>query len=126
MKFDELTQPGWGNVADYFPEQDKRNSPTELKVPAVIKSHLDNQAANPAPSKVEEVTESLEIIPGISQMLCGTSRPGSNDLKLTFRSPQSDKCIGSRLPDMEPTSSSTEKAKPIEPVSLYSCISTSS
>jgi len=50
IKLDELTQPGWGDAADYFRERDKRYGTTELKVLAVVKSHMDKDAANPAPS----------------------------------------------------------------------------
>jgi hypothetical protein len=66
--------------------------------------------------------ESLDIIPGISQMPHGTSRPGSSHLRLGSGRPQSNKCIASLPPDVEPDSSPIMKAKPIQPVSLYSCI----
>ena len=50
---------------------------TKLNVPAVVKLHMDDDAANPAPTTFGELTESLDIIPGISQMPQGTSRPGT-------------------------------------------------
>jgi len=37
-KLDELTEPGWGDVADYFPERDERSGSTALTVPAVVQS----------------------------------------------------------------------------------------
>ena len=126
MKLDELTKPGWGDAADYFRERDQRYGTTELKVPAVVKSHSDKDAANPAPSTFGELMESLDIIPGISQMPHGTSRPGSSHLRLGSGRPQSNKRIVSLPPDVEPDSSLSKKTKPIEPVSLYSCIFPSS
>jgi hypothetical protein len=48
MKLDELTQPGWGDAADYFRERGQRYGTIELIVPAVVKSHTDKNAANPA------------------------------------------------------------------------------
>jgi hypothetical protein len=122
IKLDKLTQPGWGDVAEYIREQDKRYGTTELKVPAVVKLHTDQDAVNPAPSTFGELMESLDIIPGISQMPHRTSRPGSSHLRLGSGRPQSNKCIASLPPDVEPDSSPIKQAKPIEPASLYSFI----
>jgi len=36
MKLDELTQPGWGDAADYFCERDKKYCTGGLRVPAVV------------------------------------------------------------------------------------------
>jgi len=102
IKLEELTQPGWGDAADYVREQGTRYATTELKVPAVIKSHTDKEAANPAPSKFGEVMESLDIIPGISRMPHGTSRPGSSHLRLGSGRLQLNKRIASLSPNGEP------------------------
>ena len=37
MKFDELTQPGWEDAADYFHEQDEKYGTSESRVPAVVR-----------------------------------------------------------------------------------------
>jgi hypothetical protein len=126
MKLDELTQPGWGDAADYFCEQDKRYGTTELKVRAVVKSHSDKDAAHPAPSLFGELMESLDIIPEKLQMPHGTSRPGSRDLRLGSGRLQSNNHIALLLPNVEPDSSPIKQAKPIEPVSLYFSIFPSS
>jgi len=44
MKLDELTQPGWGDAADYFGERHKKYGTTELKVTAVVQSQREEDA----------------------------------------------------------------------------------
>jgi hypothetical protein len=36
MRLDELTQPGWGDAANYFCERDMKYGTAELKVPAIV------------------------------------------------------------------------------------------
>jgi hypothetical protein len=36
MKFTQLTQPGWEDAADYFPEHDKKYGTAELRVRSVV------------------------------------------------------------------------------------------
>jgi hypothetical protein len=48
MKLDELTQPGWGDAADYLRKRDKAYGKTELKAPAVVKRHMDDDLASSA------------------------------------------------------------------------------
>jgi len=36
MKFQELTQPGWEDAADYFRERDTKYGTSEFRVPAVV------------------------------------------------------------------------------------------
>jgi len=50
MRLDELTQPGWGDAADYFHERDMMYGTTERKVPAVVKPQTDTTAATPSPT----------------------------------------------------------------------------
>ena len=126
MKLDELTQPGCRDSADYFCERDKKYGTTELKVPAVVKPHTDNNAAIPAPSTFGELMESVDIIPGISQMPQGTSRPGSSHMRLGSGRPQLNTRIASLPPEVEPDSSLINKANPIEPIGIYPCIFPSS
>jgi hypothetical protein len=82
MKLDELTQPGWEDAADYFNEQDKKYGTFELRVLAVVPPHPDDDTLAPPPTTFGELMESLDIVPGISQMPQGTSRPGSSDISL--------------------------------------------
>ena len=122
ITLEELTQPGGWDAADYFCEQDMKDSTTELKVPAVIKLHTDHDAANPAPTTYGENLDYLDIIPGISQMPQGTSRPGSSHMRLGSGRLQSNKRIASLPSNVEPDSSPIMKANPIQPISLYPCI----
>ena len=66
--------------------------------------------------------ESLDIGPGISQMLQGTSGPGSSHISLRAVKPQSKSSMPSGELVAEPDSSTSLKAKPVEPVSLYTWI----
>ena len=126
VKLDELTHPGWGDAADYFCERDKKYGRTELNVLAVVKLHTDDNSVIPAPITFRELMQSVEIIPGILQLLQATSWPGSSHMRLGSERPQWIKHIASLPPDMEPDSSLIQNAKPLEPISLYPCIFPSS
>jgi len=118
MKFDELTQPGWEDAADYFREQNKKFSTSELMVPAVVQQRKNDDTPPHPPTTSAELIESLDIVPGISE---GTSRPGSCHTRLGSVKPQSKSSIPSGEPAAEPDSSPLLKAKPVEPVSFYPC-----
>jgi len=122
MKLDELTQPGWEDAADYFRERDKKYSTAELRVPVVIQPQTDDGASAPPPTTFGERMERLDIVPGISQMAQGTSRPGSSHIRLSSVKPQSNTSISGLEPAVEPDTSPLLKAKPVEPVSFYPCI----
>jgi len=64
MRLDELTQPGWGDAANYFRERDMMYGTAELKVPAVVKPQIEMTAATPSPITVGEHMQTPEIIPG--------------------------------------------------------------
>jgi len=49
-RLDELTQPGWGDAADYFHERDMKYGRTDLDVPAVVKPEGDTKAATLSPT----------------------------------------------------------------------------
>ena len=70
MKFNELTQPGWEDAADYFCERDKTYGRSELRVPAVVQQRTNDDAPPYPPTTFAELMESLDIVPGISE---GTS-----------------------------------------------------
>jgi hypothetical protein len=80
MKLDELTQPGWEDVADYFGERDKKYGPAELKVPVIVQPETHDDASAPPPTTSGELMERLNIVPGKSHMPQGTSRPGSSHI----------------------------------------------
>jgi len=122
MKLDKLTQPGWGDAAEYCHERDKKYGTSKLNLPAVVKQHMDDDAANAAPTTFGELMESLHIINRISQMLQGTSGPGSSHMRIGSGRPRE----ASLPPNVESDSSPINNAKPIEPVSLYPCIVPSS
>jgi hypothetical protein len=119
MKFDELTQPGWDNGADYFRERDPKYVTSELRVPAVIQPQTNDNALPHPPTTFAELLESLDIVPRISK---GTSRPGSSHIRLSLVTPQSQLSIPHGEPAAEPNSSPLLKANPVEPVSFYPCI----
>jgi len=77
-----LTQPGWEDAADYFRENNKKYSTSELKVPAVLHPQMVDDAVAPALKSFAELMECLDIVPGILQMPQGTSRPGSSHIRL--------------------------------------------
>jgi hypothetical protein len=122
MKLDELTQPRWKDAADYFRERDKKYGTAELRVPVVVQPQTDDDASAPPPTTFGELMERLDVVPGISQMPQGTSRPGSSHIRLDSVRPQLNTSISGLQPAVEPDTSPLLKAKPIEPVSFYPSI----
>ena len=98
MKLDQLTQPGWGDVADYFRERDKRYSSTELNVLAVVQPHTADNAVSSVMTTFGEPMETLDSVPGKLQMPQVTSRPGSSHMMLGSRKPRTHVCIPSCPP----------------------------
>jgi len=88
MRLDELTQPGWGNAANYFCERYMRYGTAELMVPAVIKPHIDSTTATPSPITVGEHMQTPDIVRGQSEMPAVTPRPGSSQMSLGSEKPQ--------------------------------------
>ena len=119
MKLDELTQLGWGDAADYFRGRDEKHGTTELRVPAIVQPQTTDDAPAPPPATLGELMESLDIAPGISQRLQGTSRPGRSHIRLGSVKPQSRSSIPSGEPAAEPDSSMLLKVKPVECVGFY-------
>ena len=119
MMFDELTQLGWEDAADYFHEQDEKYGTSELRVLAVVQPLMNDNAPPHSPTTFAELMVSLDSVPGISQ---GTSRAGSSHIRLGSVRPQSKSSIPSREPAAEPDSSPLLKAKPVEPLSFYPCL----
>jgi len=68
LRLDNPTQPEWGDVADFLRETDMKYGTTELKVLAVGKPQADSTAATASPTKVGELMQTLDIVPGHSQM----------------------------------------------------------
>jgi len=122
MKLDELTQPGWENAADYILERDKKYGTAELRVPVVVQPQTDDDASAPPPTTFGELIERLDIVPGISQMPQGTSRPGSSHIRLGSVKPQLNTSISGFEPATEPNTSPLLKATPVELGSFYTCI----
>jgi len=122
MKIDELTQLGWEDAADYFHERDMKYSRSEVRVPAVVPPWTDDDTPPPPLTTFVELMECLEIVPGISQMTQGTTRPGSSHIRLGSVKAQSKPSIPSDKPAVEPDSWMLLKAKPVEPESVYPCL----
>jgi len=102
MKLDELKQLGWGDAADDFMESDKKNSTSKSRVRKVTKLQINDDAAAPAPTTLGELIDFVDIVPGISQMPQGTSRPGSCHVWLGSGKPQLHTVIAGLAPTTEP------------------------
>jgi len=77
MRLDELTQPGWGDVANYFCARGIKYWMTDLKVPAVGKPETDSTAATPSPTIFGELMHALYIVSREAQMPQVMPRQGS-------------------------------------------------
>jgi len=122
MNLDELTQPAWENVADYFHERDKKYGTSKMRVPAIVEPQTNQDAPAPPQPTVGELMEILDIVPGISQRPQGTSRQGSRHIRLGSVKQQPKARIPGGELAAEPDSSIMLKAKPVDPVSFYPCI----
>jgi len=122
MRLDELTQPGWGDPANYICERDMKYGTAKLKVLTVVNHQIDPIAATPSPTTFGEHMQTLEIVSGQSQMPAVTSRPGSSQMRLGSEKPQSHQFIPLLSPVLEPDSTPMLDTKPFEPVSIHPCI----
>jgi len=122
MKLEQLTHQGWEDAADYFRERDKKYGTAELRVPEVVQPQTDDDALAPPPTTFGELMERLEIVPGISQMPRGTSRPGSSHIRLVSVEPQWKTIVSGLEPAAEADMFPLLKAKPVEPLSFYPCL----
>jgi hypothetical protein len=122
MKLDELSQPGWENSGNYFNERDKRYGTSKLRVPAAVQPPTDDDKVAPALATFEELMKCVDIVPGISQMPQGTSRPGSSHIRLGSEKSQSNMSILCLVPAAEPDSSPIQNVKPVELVSFVCSI----
>jgi len=122
MRLDELSQPGREDAADTFCEIDEKYGISELRVPAVVQPHTDDDSAAPALTTFGEVKKCVEFVPGILQMPQGTSRPGSSHIRLGVVKLQSNTSISGLEPPAERHTSSLLQVMPVEPVSFYPCI----
>jgi len=117
MMLEKLTQLGWGDTAHYFCERDKKHGTSELRIQAVVKLQMDDNAAPPASTTLGELMECLHSVPGISQMPQETSWQGTRHIRLGSGKPQSHAGIFRHAPGEQPKSSPIEKPKPVEPES---------
>ena len=116
MKFNQFTQSGWEDAANYFRERDMKYGTSELSVLAVVQPETDDHAPPHPPTTLSELMESLDIVPGIPQ---GTSRPERSHIRLGSVKPQSKLRIHRGQPAAEPDSSPLLKGKPVEHVTYY-------
>ena len=99
MKLDEMTQPGWGDSADYFRDGDRKYWTTELKGLAVVQLQTPDDAESSAPITYGEPMETLDSIPTKLLTPLVTSRPGSSHTGPGSQKPQTDE----RIPSLPPT-----------------------
>jgi len=118
IKLHEVTKPELEDAADYFHPRHEQYGTSELRVSAVVNLHMADDAAVPAPTTFGELMECLDIVPGISRMPQGTSRPGSSAMRLDCGKPQLATWIAGLAPATELHLSPMWKAKPVE---LLSC-----
>jgi len=122
VRLDELTQPGWGDAANYFLERDMRYGTAELKVPGVVKPQIETTASTPSPITVGEHMQTPGIVRRQSEMPAVTSRPGSSQMRLGSEKPQSHNLISVLSLGMATNSMPIQDANPVEPVSFYPCM----
>jgi len=90
MSLDELTQPRWGDAANYFRERDMKYRTAKLKVLAVVTPQIDMTAASASPTTAGEYMQTLDIVQEQLEMLAVTSPPRSSHMMLGSEKPQSN------------------------------------
>jgi len=88
MRLEELTQPGWGEAANYFGVRDRKYVTAKLKVPAVVMPQTDMPAATPSPTTFEELMQTLDIDCKQPQMPALSSGLESSQIRLWLEKPQ--------------------------------------
>jgi hypothetical protein len=122
MQRDEFTPSGWEDTADNFHERDKKYGTCQWRVPVFVQLRTDDETAVLKPTPFGELMECLNFVPVISQMMQGTSQPGSRQVRIGSVKPQSNTSIPGHEPTVEAALSPLLKAKPGETVSIYPCI----
>jgi len=122
MKLDDLTHPGWGDAPNNFHGRGQKYGTSELRVPAFVQPHANYVAAVPTPATFGDLMEYIDVVPGISQIPQGTSRPGICHIILGAGKPQSNMGIAGLAPATELDSSPIEPANPVEIIRFYRCI----
>ena len=123
MKVDKWTEPGWGDVADYFRERDKTYGTAELMVLAVVQPQTGDDEWSSVPTTFSEPLEMLDSVPGKLQMPRVTSRPGSSHMWLGPQKPQTHECILCLPPALMPDWSQIQQSQHVERVIFNPCIS---
>jgi len=62
IRLDELTPPGWSDVANDLRERVMKYGTNELNVPAVVKPQTDTTVATPSPTTFGEHMQVLDIV----------------------------------------------------------------
>jgi len=119
MRIDELTQPGWEDMAEYLRQRDMNHGTTELEVLAVVKPQTDTTAATPSPTTFGVTTQVLDIVPGQSEMSTMTSRQGSGNIRVGLETPQEDNHLVSLISNAVPNSLQMDIATPVQSFSFY-------
>jgi len=122
MMLDELTQPGWGDAANYFRERDMKYGTAELNVPAVVPPQIDMTAASASPKTAGEHMQTHDIVRGQLVVPAVSSRPGSSQMRLGWQKPQSIKFILVLSPDAATGSTPMQDATLVKLVSFYPCM----
>jgi hypothetical protein len=85
-----------------------------LRILADIKPQTDDDADAPAQAIFGKLMDCLDIVPGISQMPQGTSRPASCHITLGSGTPQLNTSILGIAPNTKPDVLLIQNAKPVE------------
>jgi hypothetical protein len=95
---------------------------TVLKVPAVVKPQTDKTAATPSLTTFAELMQALDVVDGQSQMPEVISPQGSSQARLHSEKPEEGNYIVPQMPNAVPDWPLMKIAKPVLPVSFYTCI----
>jgi hypothetical protein len=102
MRLDELTQPGWGDLAGSFLVGNMKYGMTELKGLTVEKTQTDSTAVTPYPTTFGELLHSLDRDPSQSQMEQVKSQQEISQLMLGSEKHQGDNHLVPPLPSAVP------------------------
>jgi hypothetical protein len=90
MTLVELSQAEWGDTVIYFHERDTKYSTSELRIPVVAIPQTVQEVSAPPHTTYAELMEYVDNVPGTTQIMQRTSRPGSSHMREGFGKPQLD------------------------------------
>jgi len=119
LKPDQFTQPRCAEAPDYYCEREYKYGTSKLCIPVVIQLKTDDDVVPPEPTAFVEVMEHLQIVPGVSGLPQGTSRPPNSHRRIRSGMLHTVTSIHGVVSPMVPDLSLIQNATPVELITFH-------